>query len=295
MKILISSLSLSFLALTLVASTETISNGNSLQRSDCQLKPLPASARLAWHGGPRLVYDDSLREQGLVGSYNWSGYAATNALVSGTGGVSYVAGTWIVNAVTGNSGQYAAVWVGIDGFDSSTVEQLGTLAYITATGFGRNAKTEAQYYAWVEMYPAGMYQIPLAVNPGDSITASVTWKPGTTSYEVYMKDNTTGLSYGPTPWTGSSSAKQNSAEWIVEAPSSNFGILPLADFGTELFSSCTATIADQNDGANAGIDSFATLEDIIMVSERGNQAMAATVVGSLYTTGFSDKWDSSGP
>jgi hypothetical protein len=253
---------------------------------------LPASSlRVA----RRFAADDSLRGMGMVGAYNWSGYAATGA----NGSVSYVEGTWTVNAVTGSSGEYVAVWVGIDGFDSSTVEQLGTLAYITSSGFGRHATTVAEYYAWVEMYPAGMQIVGGAVQAGDTITASVQWAGGT-SYKLYMVDNNprTGWTYGPVAWTGSSSAEQNSAEWIVEAPSSGRGILPLADFGTESFSQCNATIAGQNGGANGIIGDFGSiLEDITMVSEFGNRAMAVPSPYPLPSnaTGFGDTWNGSGP
>jgi hypothetical protein len=295
MKKLIPFLSLSLLALTVGAPTGSVSNGNSLQRSDSQLKPLPALARLNVLGGPRLVYDDSLEFQGQVQSLNWSGYAALGAAA---GSVTTVSGSWIVNPVTGSSGQYAAVWVGIDGYDSSTVEQLGTLAEITTTGFGRNAKTVVEYYAWYEMYPAGMYQIPLSITPGDSITASVTWTPGTTSYKLYMIDNTSGKSWSGT-FAGSSKAEQNSAEWIVEAPASNSGILPLADFGTEPFSACSATIG--NTTGSISTCSAGDYEEITMVYEQ-QQGRKETVTveaqpSGLDTTGsiFGDTWESSGP
>ena len=45
----------------------------------------------------------------------------------------------------------------------------------------------------------------------------------------------------PASYTKNSSAKRSSAEWIVEAPSSN-AVLPLANFGTVAFTNCSATI-----------------------------------------------------
>jgi hypothetical protein len=277
-----------------------------------QSKPLLAAASLPWHGSPRLVYDDSFRDQGMVGSYNWSGYAATNE----TGTVTYVAGTWTVPTVSAsenNQAQYSAIWVGIDGFDSGTVEQLGTMQAVenveTESRGGKvSIETEYLYEAWVEMYPAGMVVLSSTtpgmsgsgtVNPGDTITASVTWNGGT-SYSLSMTDAKEGWTYGPVAWKGSKSAEQNSAEWIVEAPSSNSGILPLADFGTEVFSACNATITGQNGNAEGTIGDFLpTLEDTIMVSERGDQDMAVpapsnTAITSA-ATGFNDTWHSSGP
>jgi len=58
-------------------------------------------------------------------STNWSGYAAqTNLNNPQSGAVTGVGGSWIVPTVMGNG--YSAVWVGIDGYSSPTVEQLGT-------------------------------------------------------------------------------------------------------------------------------------------------------------------------
>jgi hypothetical protein len=64
--------------------------------------------------------------------------------------VSYVYGEWTVpEIVPGTTGFMAdvSVWVGIDGYDSNTVEQIGTDSeYNPSTG-------EATYSAWWEVYP----------------------------------------------------------------------------------------------------------------------------------------------
>jgi hypothetical protein len=39
-----------------------------------------------------------------------------------------------------------------------------------------------------------------------------------------------------------STDRSYSAEWIVEAPSTTTGVLPLADFGKVAFNSCSATL-----------------------------------------------------
>src|SRR6266542_694566 len=60
-----------------------------------------------------------------VGSLNWSGYAVTGA----PGSVTDAKGSWVVPSIQGNCGStnaYASFWVGIDGFSSNTVEQVGT-------------------------------------------------------------------------------------------------------------------------------------------------------------------------
>ena len=75
-------------------------------------------------------------------SNNWSGYVVTGP----TGSVTYVNGSWIVPAVTASAtNAYSAFWVGIDGYNSGTVEQIGT-----DSDWVNGA---AQYYAWYEFYP----------------------------------------------------------------------------------------------------------------------------------------------
>ena len=75
-------------------------------------------------------------------STNWSGYAVSGAADS----VSKVAGTWTVPTVSTSTNGYSAVWVGIDGYSSSSVEQIGTGKEV----YGG----KASYYAWYEMYPS---------------------------------------------------------------------------------------------------------------------------------------------
>jgi len=63
------------------------------------------------------------RRNNAVTSSNWSGYAVT----AGRSTVTDVKGSWIVPPVScSGSNQYASLWVGIDGYNSSTVEQIGT-------------------------------------------------------------------------------------------------------------------------------------------------------------------------
>jgi hypothetical protein len=207
--------------------------------------------------------------QGINGSAyestNWSGYAVT----ASAGSVTSAVGSWTVPAVTGQTTGYAACWVGIDGFSSSTVEQTGTLSY-TSGG-------KAYYDAWYEFYPAGMVELSGAVKPGDIVSATVTCTSTTAStFTVSIIDQTQGWTYtSPTPVTVSG-AKESSAEWIVEAPSSTFGVLPLANFGTAdlgfdstgVSGTCYATVTGVG---SEPIGSFpsASIQTITMVSSRG--------------------------
>jgi hypothetical protein len=256
---------------------------------------LPALSKQHLKVAPRIAVDDSLRELGVSASVNWSGYAAT-ATPAKSDTVYTVTGTWTVPTVTSTAGNgvaaYSAVWVGIDGFDDGTVEQLGTMqaAEVVSQGRRGGTQTETLYYAWTEMYPAGMVELPGTVKPGDVIMASVTWVSGGTC-TLYMKDVTENWTYGPVNVAGSTSAEDMSAEWVVEAPSSYFGILPLADFGTVGFTGCSAEISSKTAGPIDGNGS--TWDEMTMVTSNGRtvkaQPSGLTDAGS--TSSFTVTWD----
>ena len=74
-------------------------------------------------------------------STNWSGYAGT------TGTYTSVSASWTEPTGTCSRGdQYSSFWVGLDGYNSSSVEQTGS----EVDCVGRTAR----YYAWYEMYPS---------------------------------------------------------------------------------------------------------------------------------------------
>jgi hypothetical protein len=166
-------------------------------------------------------------------STNWSGYAAeTNLNSPASNAVTSVSGTWTVPTVTGKANAYSSVWVGIDGYSSNSVEQLGTEQDTSRSG-------ATSYYAWWEMYPNPSVQITsMTIHPGDSISASVTYSSG--AFTLQITDSTTGQSFSTTQ--ASATAQRSSAEWVVEAPSSISGVLPLANFGTATFTGAQATI-----------------------------------------------------
>ena len=95
--------------------------------------------------------------------------------------------------------------------------------------------------AWYEAYPSPMYQFGGSVAPGDGLTATVTYTAPNT-FTLLESD----VAGGVTKWSASKSvtvtgAARSSAEVIAEAPSSYFGVLPLADFGTMNFTSSSLT------------------------------------------------------
>src|SRR5437879_336113 len=100
--------------------------------------PTPVAAQSSTHSNaPRF----HLHNRGTHStSSNWSGYATT-------GNTYYdVRGSWTQPAVSCSADEtaYASFWLGIDGYTTYTVEQIGTDAdCVNGT---------PTYYAWYEMY-----------------------------------------------------------------------------------------------------------------------------------------------
>jgi hypothetical protein len=234
------------------------------------------------------------RDEGNYESYNWAGYAVTGAKNSSTD----VRGSWIVPSVDCSSAPngYSSFWVGIDGFNSNTVEQTGTDSDCVSLN-GRPAT--ATYYAWFEFYPNPSYEIlfPHALVPGDVVTAEVKYDGQVTQgrhdsgarFIFTITDVTQNEAY-----SGSSvvnNAQLSSVEWIAEAPSSRSGILPLANFRTVLFNSASATV--QN--LTGPLGSFGTsLQQVTMVSEASGNPVKAKP-SAPNGNGFSVAWLSPGP
>jgi hypothetical protein len=241
---------------------------------------------------PRIHLDGLNNSQAY--STNWSGYAVT----ASKNAVTKVQGSWTVPKVTGTSTAYSSFWVGIDGFNSGTVEQIGTDSDISG---GRPV-----YYAWFEFYPSSMYQITsLSILPGDVMSASVTYSGsgrgsfGRTNsvFTVTITDGRTGKSFTTSGTV--SNAAMSSAEWIAEAPSSYRGVLPLSNFGTVNFGldntavagTCYATIS----GVNGQISSFGTaVQQITMVTNKGATKASPSALSSDGTS-FQVTWKSAGP
>jgi len=189
-----------------------------------------------------------LKDVTQVNSTNWSGY------VDSADTFKAVAGSWTEPTVdcsssgggggllglTGSGGTYSSFWVGLDGYNSNSVEQTGTAADCLGTG-------QPSYYAWYEMYPAGEQSLSTSqypVSPGDHLTGIVT-SSSANAFTLILTDGTM-----PNPkWQFSidlsgSNLARSSAEWVAEAPSSCALVfcngLPLANFGTVSFTGSTA-------------------------------------------------------
>jgi hypothetical protein len=201
---------------TLVAGTPQVSSG-SPRVSTGSLQ----DGAVGQNGGER-------RYSTVVTSSNWSGYAATSSTTQFTG----VSSSWVQPAGKCTSGnQYAAFWVGLDGYSSSTVEQTGSEVDCS----GRTP----HYYGWYEMYPGASSDYSNPVSPGDHFTASVTYT-GSNQFVLVLSDTTKGWTQTQTQMLAG--AARSSAEVIAEAPccTARGGILPLTNFGTVNFTGAKA-------------------------------------------------------
>jgi hypothetical protein len=226
-----------------------------------------------------------LRPDGSTDSTNWSGYAVTGSAFT------QAKASWIVPTAdcSATPNTYAAFWVGLDGYSSSTVEQTGT----DSDCDGKSPS----YYAWYEFYPNPSEVISsVPVSPGNIMSASVSYSGS--EFTVTITNESTGKSY--TKSAKVSGAKRSSAEWIAEAPccTNSGGILPLADFGTVSFGldytglSGTNYATDGSSGGSIPISGFSTVEPITMVSSKGvDEAVPAplTADGTSFTVTWKSK------
>ena len=199
-------------------------------------------------------------------STNWSGYATYKTGTTFTD----VKGTWVQPSATcpSNKAQYSSFWIGIDGYNSSSVEQTGTSADCVS-------KNHASYYAWYEMYPAAPVNLSMTITPGDTISAEVSASGST--FTLTITNVTTGATF--TTSQTLSGAPKTSAEWVAEAPSLCFAqcrVAPLANFGTVNFSGSFTT----GNGHTGSIsDSAWSNDQITMVTNGGTVKAQPSALG----------------
>lgn len=176
-----------------------------------------------------------------TGSFNWSGYADTSATKQE---FTKVSGAWTAPSVTcGAEDQITSDWVGLDGFSSGTVEQLGTIGWCY-----RGTPT---YFTWYEMFPAGTVEVGTTLKPGDKIAASVS-RSGTT-YTLKLTDSTTsGNNISVTKTCALATCLDTSAEWISERPSFSIGIAPQAHYNAFKLTSGSQTSGGKTGTIGAG-------------------------------------------
>jgi len=196
-------------------------------------------------------------------STNWSGYAAHS------GSYNTVSASWVEpTAHCPGGSQFSSFWVGLDGFNSGSVEQTGTEVDCRSGS--------PRYFGWYEMFPAFPVNFSNAVKPGDHFSGSVTFN-GSGHFTLVLKDATQGWSH--TVHKTLTTAKRSSAEVIAEAPSSSSGVLPLADFGTVHFSNSKVN------GSSLGSNNPTK---IIMVNSSGRHKVSVSALSG--GTAFGVTW-----
>jgi Peptidase A4 family len=156
--------------------------------------------------GPSPFFNRAAPVRQAWAASNWSGYAVAATTYS------QVKGTWNVPFVVRPKKRqlkkhfFSADWVGIDGFNNSSLIQAGT----EEDWIGGHPS----YFAWWEVLPQPeMDMIP--VNPNDRITVTINKVSGS-DWSILLRDNgQTLISQSVTNYSGPG----NSAEWIHEAVS----------------------------------------------------------------------------
>jgi hypothetical protein len=128
-------------------------------------------------------------------STNWAGYIVeTNLNSPQSHAITDIKGSWIVPAVSGpvTPDTYSASWIGIDGFSSNTVEQIGTDSNVH-NGI-------AEYAAWYEMFPLPPVYLSMTIHAGDTMSAEVNYL-GLRMFRLTLTDVTTGQTFSTTQRT----------------------------------------------------------------------------------------------
>ena len=233
------------------------------------VSPRPHAARVSLGPAATQLGDIKIYE-----SSNLSGYAVVGEEFT------EASGSWIVPAVNCAASPYgsASFWVGIDGWSNATVEQ---------TGIEAGCNDQQPYYcAWYEFAPKpGVTITSVPVNPGDNISASVTYDPS--GFTVTMTNLTTGKSYSFTATVPE--ARRASAEWIVELN----GAYGLTDFNAVRFGSDFTSAESTNSATNSTtsgpIGAFGdSVQGSVIVNNQREQAVPSFL--SLDGTSFTVTW-----
>jgi len=208
-----------------------------------------------------------------VATLNWAGYVETASSNSS------VTGSWNepVVSCSGSKHKYSSFWVGLDGWSSNTVEQIGTDSDC--------AGSKGVYYAWYEMYPGPSENLnpklyPVSAN--DTLTGTVSGTGKT--FTLTLVDQ--GKWQYKIVVSLTSAPARSSAEWIAEAPSlcSTDGcrITHLADFSSLTFSNAEA------DGQAISAFPQSEVDQIDMVGKVGIKASTSALTAA--GTGFTVTW-----
>jgi peptidase A4-like protein len=235
-------------------------------------------------GGPIIRARASGNSSSATISLNWSGYAALASKP-----FTYAHTRFVQPAVTcdGKANRWTSNWVGLDGFNTNTVEQDGTFA----TCGGKNNMTP-QYVAWYEMFPAGSVSV-FNVKAGDVMDAVVRFSNG--KFHLKISDLTSGKSASKA--ASCAQCKRASAESIIERPAlcnnslTKCFITALANFGTATMAKNWAQVSG---GKVQGIGAFSNIPIFMVNPLNSGGFISLDTVGALDMARFTATWDRSG-
>ena len=213
-------------------------------------------------------------------SVNWAGYAVETSFTDPEkNSMDAVEAMWnvpLVDCSLSPDNYASAFWVGIDGFSSLSVEQIGTDSDCI--------QGSPSYYAWYEMYPKDSVTLDITMKPGDEVHARVEYT-GNNKFQFTIRNAANGERDSITDT--STVADRSSAEWIAEAPVFRHRILLLSDFGPVYFLNASVTVK----GVTGPITSTRWAYQPIVMKSRGG-GMKATPSGLINNgTSFSIMWD----
>ena len=217
----------------------------------------------------RAAVDRDPQPQGTTSS-NWSGYAAETNLNNATSGsVTAVSGTWKVPNGHGQQQQHRLFFgLGRDRrlqlvFGRADRHRLGhrqragrVLRVVRNVSVGLDERN--QHDDFRRRHDQRL---------GDLLTSGTHAGQFQLTITDASKTNDTFTIYET-----ASSVARSSAEWVVEAPSSSSGVLPLANFGSVTFTNATATI----NGKTGAIDSSTWQDASIDMVSYGSAVEAST-------------------
>lgn len=224
---------------------------------------------------PRTTGSRTVRATPGWASTNWSGYAVTT-----TAKFTGVTGAWAVPTVARTSGPtYSAAWIGIDGFNNSSLIQTGTEEdYYSGA---------AHYAVWWTTSAQGFAEQTISepVSPGDRMAAEITAAAGGT-WTITLSDTSSAH-----PWTFTKSLAYSgpgeSAEWIIEAPTVGNRQSAIADYSTTEFdpgflTSLTGTV--QVNGGAFTSPGLVASDGGELVAESGRRGYTVTSIPSTPDT-----------
>jgi hypothetical protein len=181
-------------------------------------------------------------------SRNWDGYITYASTISTDFNV--VSAKWVQPVVHCEAAQaWTVFWIGLDGWWDGTVEQGGSSAYCPSAG------GKPVYSLWWEMFPTNAIQSVLTTKAGDTITASVTFRPATSVFVITVKDVTTGQHFTKQERCGSGLSCLRTSTDVITEDVGRFGTngyFPLANYGRMTYTNATATDVAGHSGSISG-------------------------------------------